>query len=158
MEIKPGDLILVKSTDLISNLIEDISNSIYSHIAGLIEDHLIIEAVGFKRIGYQTLDYYKGRADIFTCYNITDKQRENIVNNVIIKVGGYYDYFLLVWEFIRYSFNLILPYREHPMVRICSTLWAEAYRQAGIELCPGIKYPSPGDLAQSKLLWKMGSI
>lgn len=158
MEIKPGDLILVKGDDLISDAIEDISKSIYSHTAGLVKEKVLVEAVGFKKIGYQSLNYYTGKADVYTCDSLTVKQRETIVDVAISKVGGHYDYFLLVWEFIRYTFHLILPYKEGKTVRICSTLWADAYRQVGIDLCPGVKYPSPGDLANSKLLRKVGSL
>jgi hypothetical protein len=156
--VKPGDLILVKANDLISDVIEDVSNSPYSHTAGLVKDKVIIEAVGFKKIGYQSLDYYKGKADVYTCDSLTEKQRETILEVVISKVGGQYDYFLLVWEFIRYTFGFVLPYKEGKMIRICSTLWADAYRKAGVDLCPGVKYPSPGDLAVSKLLRKIGSL
>jgi len=158
MEIKPGELILVNGTDLISDLIEDISGSLDSHTAGLVKDKVLVEAVGFKKIGYQSLDYYAGKADVYTCDRLTDEQRRTIVDVVIGKVGGQYDYFLLVWEFIRYTSNLRLPYKEGKSVRICSTLWADAYRKNGIDLCTGIKYPSPGDLANSKLLRKVGSL
>lgn len=157
MELKPGDLIFEKGTGLISDGIEDISQSTYSHTAGLVKENELIEANGFRKIGYQALDYYDGKADVYTCDDLTDGQRELIIHYVQQEVGGHYDYFLLVWEFIRYVFHWLLPYQEGKTVRICSTLWADAYRQAGIDLCPGIRYPSPGDLANSKLLQKIGS-
>lgn len=157
MDMKPGDLIFEKGTDFISDAIEDISKSIYSHTAGLVKENVLIEANGFRKIGYQALDYYAGRTDVYTCDDLTDEQRKAIVDYVIKEVGGHYDYVLLAWEFIRCEFNLILPYQEGKTVRICSTLWADAYRQAGIDLCPGVKFPSPGDLASSKLLRKVGS-
>lgn len=158
MEIKFGDLILERGTGPISEAIEQISHSPYSHVAGYVKDNELIEANGFRKIGYQALDYYAGKADVFSCESLTDEQRSQIVDYVKNEVGGHYDYVLLVWEFLRYVFNLILPYKEAKTVRICSTLWADAYRSVGIDLCPGIKYPSPGDLAESKLLRNMGSI
>lgn len=158
MEMKLGDLILEKGTDLISDAIEDISQSIYSHTAGLVKENILIEARGLSKIGYQALDYYAGRADVYTCDDLTDEQRKAIVDYVTEKVGGHYDYVLLAWEFIRYEFQLVLPYHEGKMERICSTLWADAYREAGIDLCPGVKFPSPGDLGNSKLLRKVESL
>ncbi|SPF52853.1 conserved hypothetical protein [Candidatus Desulfosporosinus infrequens] len=158
VEIKLGDLIFEKGTDFISDAIEDISRSAYSHTAGLVKEHELIEANGFKKIGYQALDYYAGRIDVYTCNDLTDEQRKAIVDYVIKEVGGHYDYVLFAWEFIRYMFHCMLPYQEGKTVRICSTLWADAYRQVGMDLCPGVKYPSPGDLAISKLLRKVGSL
>jgi len=156
--MKLGDLVFVKGTDIISDAIEDISKSIYSHTAGLVKENVLIEANGFRKIGYQALDYYAGRTDVYTCDDLTDEQGKVIVDYAIKEVGGHYDYVLFAWEFIRYMLHCMLPYQEGKTVRICSTLWADAYRQVGMDLCPGVKYPSPGDLTISKLLRKVGSL
>ena len=158
MEIKPADLILVKGTDWISKTIEDVEHSPYSHVAGMVKENVLIEALGFKRTGYQALDYYAGRADVFTCDELTEEQRRLIIEYVKQEVGGHYDYLLLAWEFLRYVFNLLLPYKEGRTLRICSALWADAFRSVGIGLCPGIKYPSPADVAESKFLRKVESL
>lgn len=158
MDIRSADLILVKGTGWISKTIKDVGRSLYSHVAGIVKENELMEAQGFKRTGYQVLDYYAGRADVFTCDELTEVQRRLILECVKQEVGGNYDYLLLAWEFLRYVFNLILPYKEGRTRRICSTLWADAYRSVGIDLCPGIKYPSPADVAQSKLLRKIGSL
>lgn len=157
LNIKPGDIILEKGTGLISETIEDISKSIYSHTAGYAKENELIEANGFRKTGYQALDYYDGIADVFTCDSLTDEQRKQIVEYVTKEVGGRYDYLLLFLEAIRFLFHVIIPHNERTN-RICSTLWADAYRDVGIDLCPGIEYPSPGDLANSKLLVKVGSL
>lgn len=158
MDIRPADLILVKGTNWISHTIEDVEKSPYSHVAGVVKENRIIEAQGFKRTGYQALDVYKGHADVYRCDNLTDEQRKKISHLVVWRVGGHYDYALLFVELIRYWFGVLMPYREPPNTRICSTLWVGIYRRVGIDLCPGIKYPSPADVAQSKLLRKMGSL
>ncbi|GMA55480.1 hypothetical protein GCM10025857_68370 [Alicyclobacillus contaminans] len=49
----------------------------------------------------------------------------------------------------------MLPWRERHTV-ICSTLAADAYRVAGVELCPKVRYPAPADVAESQLLRKVG--
>lgn len=158
VELKLGDLILERGTGPISEAIEQISHSPYSHVAGYVKDNELIEANGFRRIGYQVLDFYIGRVDVFRCSGLTDGLRSQIVDYAKNEIGGHYDYFLLGWEYLRYVFHLILPYKEPTATRICSTLWSDAYRSVGIDLCPGIKFPSPGDLAESRLLQKIGSI
>lgn len=158
MEIRNADLILVRGTGPISRAIENVEHSPYSHVAGVVKNNELIEAEGFRKTGYQALDYYAGHADVFRCDSLTIYDRKKIRELAEKEVGGQYDFVLLFIELIRYWAGVILPYKEPPKVRICSTLWAGIYRKAGIDLCPRIRYPSPGDIAQSKLLRKVGSI
>ncbi|HEY5523971.1 MAG TPA: hypothetical protein VIK26_01400, partial [Clostridium sp.] len=88
---------------------------------------------------------------------LTDEQRAGIVKYVENEVGSHYDWVLLFLEFIRYAFHIMLPYKKEFHSHICSTLWADAYRSGGVDLCPNIKYPSPKDLSESKLLAKVSS-
>ncbi|MED1205038.1 hypothetical protein [Heyndrickxia acidicola] len=152
-----GDLIVVKGLTWIGIEIESITKSEYSHVAGVVKPNELIEAAGFRKTGYQGLDYYQGMADIFICPSITDEQRGIIVDYAIQQVGGRYDYLLILWEAVRYVTHVLLPYKEMKS-RICSTLWSDAYLAAGIDLCPGIKYPSPADLAVSKSLIKIAPL
>ena len=100
---------------------------------------------------------YKWKADIFTCDTLTEKERMDIAKYVRSQIGTTYDFLLLFLEAIRYTFHVMLPYKEYNNY-ICSTLWADAYKSTGVDLCPGIKYPSPEDLSQSKLLRKVGTV
>lgn len=152
-----GDIVLVKGQDPMSRAIEEIQDSIYSHAAGIVKEDEIIEVVLFERTSYDSLSVYKDCADIFTCDILTDEQRKGIVEYAESQVGCYYDLILLVWQFIRYVAHIILPYKKVFNSYICSTLWADAYRSVGIDLCPNIKYPSPKDLSESKLLIKIES-
>jgi hypothetical protein len=158
VEIKPADLILVRGSDLIAEAIEGITHSPYSHVAGLVKPNELIEAQAFRKTGYQGLDFYDGAADAFTCDQLTDGQRAQIVSNVTAYVGTHYSYMLLLWELLRYSLGvIILPGVDWQPI-ICSTLWARAYRDAGIDLCPGVRFPTPADIATSPLLKPIGSI
>lgn len=157
VDILPGDLILVRGNYWLADLIEHISDSPYYHVAGVVKDNELIEANGFRKTGFQALDYYSGVADVYRCPTLTDEQRAIIMKYVYKQIGTNYDYKLIVWEAIRYLTHILLPFKETKN-RICSTLWSDAYLAAGINLCPDLKYPSPGDLAQSKLLVKVGSI
>ncbi|UOF88862.1 hypothetical protein LSG31_13020 [Fodinisporobacter ferrooxydans] len=156
MNLRPGDLVFVRGTTWFEKAIEDITSSQYSHVAGIVKENELIEAQGFRKTGYQGLDCYYGQSDIFTCAGLSDEQRQAIIECVLSEVGTRYDYILILWEAVRYLLHKVFPYKETKR-RICSTLWADAYKAAGIDLCPGIRYPSPEDLAQSKLLKKIGS-
>jgi hypothetical protein len=153
--MKLADLILVRGDGIVSRVIEGIIHSPYSHVAGIVKPNELIEAQGLRKVGYQALDFYAGQYDVYTCDTLTDEQRAQIVDYVTRAVDYHYDYILVAVEFVRYVFHIMLPYREPFSARICSTLWADAYRSVGVDLCPGIRYPSPADIAQSKLLRKI---
>lgn len=155
--IRIGDLILVHGDGFIPREIEDVTKSSYSHVAGIVKENELIEAQSFRKTGYQALDYYQGHADVFTCDTATDRQRQLIVEYINEQIGTHYDYLLLAWEASRYLLKWVWPYRERKR-RICSTLWADAYRYAGIDLYPGVLYPTPSDLSNSPLLRKIGSL
>ena len=153
---KLGDLVIVQGRGFFSHIIEDVTDSSYSHVAIIVNQEQVIEAMGLKRTGYQTINFYRGQ-DVFTCPLLTEIQRQQIVNFLINQIGTHYDYLLLFWELIRYGFHVLFPYTEDKKY-ICSTLAADAYKVAGVNLTPKIKYPSPADIANSKLLTKIGSL
>lgn len=157
MELLPGDLILVKGAGIISKAIEDVEHSPYSHVAGYVKPGELIEANGWRKTGYQALDYYRGCANVFRC-KLTGTERKTIMEYVAKEVGGRYDYGLLFVELLRYELHLLMPYKEPPKNKICSVLWVDAYRSAGVDLCPGVSYPSPADVANSKLLRRVGGL
>lgn len=159
MVIRRADLILVNGAGIISDTIERITRSPYSHVAGVVKEYELIEAQGLRKTGYQGLDFYAGAADVYTCDELTDEQRARIIANVTRCVGRRYSYLLIAWELIRYSVGvMIVPTWEWEPI-VCSTLWInEGYRRAGIDPCPGIRYPTPGDIAKSPVFRKVGSI
>lgn len=158
MDIRMSDLILVHGGAEISRDIEWITHSPYSHVAGIVKPNELVEAQLFRKTGYQALDYYKGSTEVFTCDSLTELQRIQIVRYVKHLVGSHYSLLLIGWELIRYIFGPLLMPKVSWDPIICSTLWVFAYRSVGIDLCPGIRFPSPGDVANSKLLRKIGSL
>ncbi|WP_067935865.1 hypothetical protein [Alicyclobacillus kakegawensis] len=150
-----GDLLLVRSRDLLSRTIEDVTHSPYSHVAVFTGPDELVEARGFHRVGYQDPAKYLGKADLFRCDSLTPDQRVRIALAAKQHIGQHYDYLLLGVEFVRYVFGVVLPWYEHDTV-ICSTLVADAYWAAGVDLCPGVRYPAPADVAESRLLRKVG--
>lgn len=155
--IKPADLIFVRGNGPIDHAIESISHSSYNHVAGLVKPNELFEAQALRNVGYQALDVYKGDADIYTCDELTDEQRQQIVQYVLDHQGEHYGYKLIAWEFAHFVFHVDLPMKDKDEPD-CSYLWQEAYRSVGVDLCPGLEYAAPGDLAESKLLRKVGEL
>lgn len=155
--VRKGDLLFVHGTSWCDVAIEDITHSQFSHVAGFIGDHELVEAQGFHSVRFRSPNAYKGESAIYTCDSLTDDQRTQIASYVIGEIGDHYDYLLIGWEALRYLFHWTIPFAEPFHSRICSTLYSDAYREVGVDLCPGIRYPSPGDLAESKLLRKVCS-
>ncbi|SPF51238.1 conserved hypothetical protein [Candidatus Desulfosporosinus infrequens] len=157
LDLHIGDLVLVRGKGIISEAIERVENSCYSHVAGYVGHGELIEAEGLRRTGYARVSKYKGCADVFRYNNLTREQRWRILELATYSVGERYDWWLDFIEFMRYTFGVIVPYREPPNLRICSNLWAGIYSDTDIDLCPGIKYPTPKDVSGSKLLTYIGS-
>lgn len=155
MELKPCDLIIVKNKGWVSETIEEITHSKYSHVAGCIGDNTLVEAEGFEATGQVPLSKYDGIYDVYRCDSLTEQQKYEILGYINGQLGSRYDYFLLVIELFRYVFHTILPYKEPFGSHICSGLWSDAFKSAGIDLCPNIRYPSPKDISEGKLLTKI---
>ncbi len=153
-EIRPGDIILVYGSTWIDQVIKKIIRSDYTHVAGVVKSNEVIDILPFTQAGYKNLRLFAGKADVFTCDTLTDDQRRKIVDYVNRKVGTSYNYWLVVWEGCRYLLNWQWPYKTGKS-GLCSTLWADAYREAGVDLCPEAIFPSPRDLADSRLLRKV---
>lgn len=157
MNLKVGDVILVKGKDFIGRTIDEIEHGQYSHSAIYVGNGKIIEAE-WNKVVYSSIEKYTGKADIFrVTFDLTIEQQNKIVEYANSCIGEPYDYFLLILELVRYVFHFILPYKEYHKV-ICSVLVNDCYKDAGADLCLGTKYPSPVDLSESKLLTKVNSI
>ena len=152
--IRPGDIILVRGSTWIDRAITIITRSAYTHAAGVVMPDEVVDIAPFTKTGCKNLWLFAGQADVYTCDSLTDDQRRKIVEYAVGKVGTRYDYVLVLWQASRYLLNWAWPY-SIGKDSLCSTLWADAYRKAGVELCPEIIFPSPGDLANSRLLRKV---
>ncbi|KPV43350.1 hypothetical protein [Alicyclobacillus ferrooxydans] len=155
--LQPGDLVFIRGTEGLAGPIKKFTRSPYTHIAGLAIDGELIESQALRRTGYQSLETYRGVADVYTCKVLSPEQRHQIVDFVKREVGGKYDYFLFGWLAFRSLLGNAMPSYFGSKRHICTTLWADAYKQVGIELCPHTPYPTPGELSASKLLQHVGS-
>lgn len=156
-EIQPGDILLIRGTTWVDKAIKLVTRSPYSHVVGVVNSDQVVEILPFSKAKLTNVRDYSGRADVFTCKRLSSDDRKKIVSYATRKIGTSYDYYLLVWEASRFLLHWVWPY-ENTNSSLCSTLWSEAYRNAGIDLCPEVKFPAPGDLAKSKYLNKVKSI
>lgn len=154
----PGDLIFIRGTEGIAGTIKRLTNSPYTHMAGFATYHEIIESQALRRTGWDTASRYLDVADLYVCDTLSSDQRLAIVRYVIRQIGTGYDYLLIG----RLGLQLMMgreSLRHNPRGKyICSTLWADAYQAAGIELCPGNPYPTPADVAASPHLRYVGPL
>ena len=155
-DLRLADLLFIRGNQWIDLPVKLVTRSQYTHVAGYVGAGKLIEAQGLRKTGYQDLYTYQGVCDVYRYPGWTLERSEQIIAYSESKIGSRYDYTLLAWEFFRLSFGVILPYIKNNR-RICSTLWADAYKHAGVNLCPSLEYPTPSDLVKSKLLRKIGS-
>lgn len=153
-EIQPGDILLISGNTLVDKIIKLVTRSPYSHVVGVVNPNQVVEILPLSTVRLKKIQDYTGRADVFTCERLSNDDRRKIISFVMGKIGASYDYDLIIWEASRYLFNWVWPY-DNKDSSLCSTLWSEAYRKAGIDLCPDVKFPVPGDLAKSRYLHKV---
>jgi hypothetical protein len=156
-ELQNGDVIAVHGTAFWDVAIEDVTRSKYSHVALVVGVNELIEAQGFERVCYRDTGFYVGHADVLRPKAINKKQQGRIVYYASSFLNERYDWLLIGWEALRYVFGLVLPFKERDS-KICSTLVADAYRDAGLNICANIKYPSPGDVANSGFFTNLGPL
>ncbi|MFB5192429.1 YiiX/YebB-like N1pC/P60 family cysteine hydrolase [Alicyclobacillus fastidiosus] len=156
-ELQIADLMFIRGNRLLDLPVKMITQSKYTHVAGYCGTGLVIEAQGLRATGLEALSTYKGVVDVYRHPYLTETQKQDIMAFVHEEVGGRYDYLLLGWEAVRHIFGVFLPHLKSKR-RICSTLWADAYKSAaGVDLCPQHTYPTPNDLAKSAYLKKVGT-
>ncbi|QSO46900.1 C40 family peptidase [Alicyclobacillus mengziensis] len=155
--MQPGDLIFIRGTEGMAGPIKKVTRSPYTHIAGIVLDGHVLESQALRRTGHLTLETYKGVSDVYTCPVLSMEQRHEIVQAATKWLGAKYDYLLFGFLAFKHLLRLDVPVYGGKKRQICTTLWTDAYRSVGIELCPGIEYPTPGELAESALLRKVGS-
>lgn len=156
MKLKIGDIFACHSETFISSTIRMITHSKYSHIAIVVSETELIEADGItNRIRYRNINYYKNKADVYTCNILTDKQRQNIVKFMQNSIGEKYDYTLLIWLAVKYIFEILLPFIDNTTNKICSEIVNDAYDSVGCRLCVD-RWPTPSQIAESNMLVKIG--
>lgn len=156
MILLKGDIVCKHGSGLLSLGIETITHSTVSHVALVAdpEKELLIEAEGFRVIGYKSLEEYKGSCTIIRVPTLTDEQRNDIVAYAHQQFGKQYDYFDIFKQLERYVFGYA-PDPEDGRLFICSTLIDMAYKSVGVTLTDQ-PLASPDDVFKTKLGVVMG--
>lgn len=148
---KHGDIVFFKKRGIIGYLVDFFSRSKCEivHVAIYLDEDKTIETNLNKRVDYATLSQYKSERFIKSCKDITDEQRDMIVEYCESHIGEPYDLIQILEMFLKF-FKIDLRYRQKNR-KICSTLVWKAYEYAGIKLTES-EDCSPDDLFHSDKL------
>ena len=150
--LEPGDVVLVEGQSRISNAIQFITNSNWSHAAIFIGEagslsHCLIEVKAVDGCIFTDIDVYMHH-NLRICRPVflNNKKRKILINYLVKKIGSKYDLKNII-DLIRYVFptppvpkklrrNLIGIGAGDPTKAICSTLIAEAFKEIGHPILP----------------------
>lgn len=154
--LKPGDLIFVQGhllhiVDDIIKLGEHIEThqpfaTCYSHVAIFMGNGQVAEAQFGRKTGYTPLSAYEGNYDIGRV-DLTNEQREKIVQSAIAEFGKRYDYDLIFGLGFDILTGAALSHDDANR-KICSTYVNDVFKACGIRLV-NTDTPTPEDLALS---------
>ena len=148
MQPKPGDILMIRSHDLIDDGIEAMqdwydlrtgqphgSDACYTHTAVCLDKGRIVEAIG-RGVVISDASKYAGIADIWGM-ELTVPQRDRILRKAKWMAANRYKY--AYWDiavlFFRLAFGLRVPWHERRAV-ICSVLDYDCYWATGIKIAP----------------------
>jgi len=170
-DLKAGDCILQHGEMWYSGLIQDVTDSPWSHAAMVVK----CPATGALWIAEQTSPklrmtplpaWLASESGVYVCQmqsDITDNDGFALWNWWASKVGQSYDYALLIhqlipawWQRIAIRLHLPMRYRFLPalaVLGVCSTCVADAYKSIGLPIDEGgTSTMTPGDLPRQKFL------
>ena len=150
--LEPGDVVLVEGQSRVSNAIQFITSSNWSHAAIFIGEagslsHCLIEVKAVDGCIFTDIDVYMHH-NLRICRPVflNNKKRKILINYLVKKIGSKYDLKNII-DLIRYIFpsppvpkkfrrNLIGIGAGDPTKAICSTLIAEAFKEIGHPILP----------------------
>jgi uncharacterized protein YycO len=156
LQFQRGDILLKHGFGPLSLAIETVSHSLFSHVAIIVdpEKELLIEADGFRDVGFKDMKDYIGECLIVRVADLSNFQCEQLIDFLHTQIGKPYDYVAILEEFERYFLGFV-PTEHDERKYICSTLVSRAFHHIGITLTD-VPLPSPNDIAQSKRITPIG--
>lgn len=161
--IQPGDIILSRVPgSLISDTIQDLTNSKWSHALLYLGDNKIIEATNHGIVINPLIKYFSNKYQIGVFRispELTPEETTQLIKAIRKKLGIDYGWLKLAWL----GFLRLVGKSEDPdwSVKlkggmICSELVAWSYKQIGRPLKDlPVQLMEPQDLAQSKFLHRV---
>lgn len=143
--MNPGDLIFVSGTDWMSRIIRWVTKSSYSHVAVYTGFGYVMEAQGFRRLGFRCLLIYDGEYDAKPLPPVTpDKLREGL-NWLYSQRGRRYSYWSDFVILMRCLFGIAIPWKEGKAI-MCARLARDFLFHCGLNIPD--EDMSPEDLAE----------
>ena len=150
--LEPGDVVLVEGKSRVSNAIQFITSSDWSHAAIFIGKtdyfkHSLIEVKAVEGCKYTDINTYKQHTlRICRPMFLNKRKRKILLSHLITKIGSKYDLKNII-DLIRYLYpnppvpkkfrrNLIGIGAGDPTKAICSTLIAEAFKEIEHPILP----------------------
>lgn len=156
--LRPGDVMLVEGCSRVSTVTKYLTQSTWSHATLFVgpqlgqrdengEPFLFVEADLVKGVCMRPLSHYRAfHTRICRARNLSDADRDQIITEVVGKLGYQYDLKNL-FDMARYLFPLLpVPARWRrrlisfgsgdPTKAICSSLIAEAFQNVGYPILP----------------------
>lgn len=135
-QIKNGDILFSYGKGFVQDLIEEITHG-SCHTCVIVDDtsgtvNKVIEAQGFKNVGYADLSQYLDSCKIYRLPNTT--QNINLgISWLFTQFGRGYDYWDIFVLFIRCALKLKLPWREGKEI-LCSRLTRDYIFQSKLNI------------------------
>jgi hypothetical protein len=106
VDIKSGDIIFYRPTGIIGWAISKITRSEYSHVALAINSDFILEADRFTKARITPLNYVAEVNNVYRVPELTETQRDRLVDYALSLSDARYDYFQLIGLFLRSVFSI----------------------------------------------------
>ena len=128
--MKPGDLVFVTGSSFISKIIKAITKSLYTHVAIVVSDNIILEADAFKTVTISELNYDK-YVIVSTGLNLTEK---DVLHTAIKFIGKKYDYLQILKILLNKFLKIALPFLNIKSRYTCVELAVSILQENGISI------------------------
>lgn len=156
-----GDSFFADSIDAVEDVAmwergEHTSTPTYFHLAVVVDDNYIVEALG-RGLTLSPISKYAGSADVYS-RNLTPHQRAEIVKQAMWMYEQHYtyDWLDLAVQFVRLIFRLRLPWKLKHSI-ICSVFGYVCYAAVGLKIAK-LENCAPMDIALGGVLRNRGRL
>ncbi|QIW88693.1 hypothetical protein P59_096 [Bacillus phage P59] len=130
--IMSGDVIFYRPEGPVGWIISKVSRSPYSHVSLAIDSNTVIEADRFVKSRFADLTYNKEIHHVYRLRDVTEAQRQKIVEVASTFTGVGYNYSKIVSLFLRLVFNVTKSPFNNANKLICSDIIDKAFIMAKV--------------------------
>lgn len=132
-DLQAADVIFYRPTGFIGRVISYFTKSPYSHVALAIDANTIIEADRFTKTRIVPIEYDKNITHIYRLENLTQEEREKIVELATSLEGTDYDYAQILEMFVRIVFRIKRTLFNNQKKLTCSEVVDRSFYLAGVK-------------------------